>query len=108
MEFQRDGGEARREKPPNDHSFRVDGVDVLVKSYFRRKRETVDVVEKEEHDVGRHVLKGRKLSSTDPTAARFTRRYAGGEGAEIIPRFVTTGDASRIEIPLCTHGPVMP
>ena len=108
LEFEGDGGEVRWEKPPNFHSFRVDGVDVLVKSYVTCQPETVDIVDQGEHDVGRHVLRGRKLSSTDPTDASFTRRYATGEGAEILLKFVTTGDACRIEIAPGTRGPVMP
>ena len=41
LEFDFDGGEVGREKLPNIHSFRVDGVYVLVKRYVTRQPETV-------------------------------------------------------------------
>ena len=73
LEFDCDGGEVGREKLPNIHSFRVDGLDVMVKRYVKRQHETVDVVYHGKHDAGRHFLKGRRLPSTDLTCASFIR-----------------------------------
>ncbi len=65
--------EVGREKPRNSYTFRVAGVDVLLKRYVTPQHETVDVVGLGEQDVGCKGLKCGGLPSTYITRARRIR-----------------------------------
>ena len=62
-----------REKPRNSYTFRVVGVDALLKRYFTPQLQTVDVVGLGEQDVGYQGLKWGILPSQYITLAVLIR-----------------------------------
>ena len=83
-------GRICKKKYRDTRPVRIYSVDVLSK-FTSRQFETVDVVEKIEHYVKRHVLKGWRLTSTYITVTYLTRSHACGERPDIVAGVIATG-----------------
>ena len=91
----------------NRYTFRVAGVDVLLKSYVMPQHETINVVGLGEEDVGCKGQKCGRLPRTYITCAWRIRCYTAEEGAEDPSKLIGTNDTSRRIPPPQTHRHVM-